>query len=67
MNLDPNIHPEKQAIRPLKVNDILQEKPRTGQGRAGIRRRKPLINQTTAQTTETSKKFPEASKIEKKS
>ena len=28
-NLDPNIQPEKQAIRrPLKSNKILQEKPR---------------------------------------
>ena len=30
-NLDPNIQPEKQAIRPLKGNEILQEKPRIGQ------------------------------------
>ena len=27
-NLDPNIQPEKQNIRPLKVNNISQEKPR---------------------------------------
>ena len=33
-NLNPNIQPEKQATRPLKGNEILQEKPRIGQGRA---------------------------------
>ena len=32
-NLDPNIQPEKQAIRPLKRNEISQERPRIGQGR----------------------------------
>ena len=63
-NLDPNIQPEKQNIRPLKGNEILQEKPRIGQGRAGMRRRKSPINQTIA--AETSKKLLEASKIEKK-
>ena len=30
-NLDPNIQPEKQAIRLSKGNEILQEKPRIGQ------------------------------------
>ena len=66
-NLDPNIQPEKQGIRPLKGNEISQEKPRIGQGRAGMRgRRLPPINQTTAQSAEMSKKIPEASKIEKK-
>ena len=65
-NLDPNIQPEKQTIRPLKVNEILQEKQRIGQGRAGMRRRKSPIDQTIAQTTEMSKKILEASKIEKK-
>ena len=64
-NLDPNIQPEKQNIRPLKGNEISQEKPRIGQGRAGMRRRRlPPINQNNA--AETSKKIPEVSKIEKK-
>ena len=50
-NLDPNIQPEKQNIRPFKGNGILQEKPRIGQGRAGMRqRRPPPINQTITQT-----------------
>ena len=40
-NLDPNIQPEIQNIRPLNGNIISQEKPRVGQGRAGIRRRRP--------------------------
>ena len=43
-NLNPNIQPEKQAIRPLKGNKISQEKPRIVQGRAGMRRRRvPLL------------------------
>ena len=62
--MNPNIQPEKQNIRPLKGSEISQEKPRIGQGRAGVRRRKSPINQTTA--AETSKKIPEASKIEKR-
>ena len=66
-NLDPNIQPDKQNIRPLKGNEILQEKSRIGHGRAGMRRRRlPPINQTIAQTAGASKKIPEASKIEKK-
>ena len=32
-NLDPNIQPEKQAMRPLKRNEISQERSRIGQGR----------------------------------
>ena len=65
-NLDPNIQPEKQNIRPLKGNEISQERPRIGQRRAGMRRRPPPINQTIAQTSELSKKIPETSKIENK-
>ena len=66
-NLDLNIQPEKQNIIPLKGNEISQEKPRIHQGRAGMRRRRPsFINQTIAQTAETSKKIPEASKIDRK-
>ena len=63
-DLDLNIQPEKQNIRPLKGNEILQEKPRIGQGRAGTRRRKSPINQAIA--AEMPKKIPEALKIEKK-
>ena len=65
-NLDPNIQPEKQTIRALKGNEILQEIPRIGQGRAGMRRRKSPINQTIAHSAETSRKTPKASKIENK-
>ena len=66
-NLDPNIQPEKQNIRPLNSNKISQEKPQIGQGRTGIKRkRSPSINQTITQTSELSKKIPEVSKIEKK-
>ena len=64
--LDPNIQPEKQNTRPLKGNEISHKKPRIGQGRAGMRRRRlPPINQTIDQTAESSKKIPEVSKIEK--
>ena len=45
-NVDPNTQPEKQNIRPLKGTKISQEKPQIGQGRAGMRRRPPPINQT---------------------
>ena len=64
--MHPNIQLEKQNIRPLKGNEISQEKPRIGQGSTGMRRRKSPINQTIIKTSETSKKIPEASKIEKK-
>ena len=66
-NLDPNIQPENQNIRPLKGNEISKEKPRISQGRTGMRRRRPPpIIQTITQTSELSKKHPEISKIEKK-
>ena len=62
-SLDPNIQPEKQ--KPLKDNKILQDKPCTGQGRAGMRRRRPPpFNQTITQTSKLPKKIPEASKLE---
>ena len=60
-SLDLNIWPEKQ--KPFKGNEVLQDKPCTGQGRAGMKRRRPLpINQTNTQTSELSKKIPEVSK-----
>ena len=66
-NLDPNIQPEKQNIRPFKINTISQEKPRIGQERAGMKRRRPpLINQAITQTSELSKEIPKVSKIENK-
>ena len=64
-SLDPNIQLEKQNIRPLKGNNILRDKLWTGQGRAGMKRRRPpSINQTIAQTSELSKEIPGVSKIE---
>ena len=62
-NLDPNIQPEMQAIKPLKGTKILYKKPRIGQRRAGMRRRMSPINQTIAQSAELSKKISEASEI----
>ena len=65
-NLDPNIQPEKQNIRPLKGYEISQEKPRICQGRAGMRKRSlPLIKLLLKQQKHL-KKIPEASKIERK-
>ena len=62
--LGANIQPEKQNIKPLKGNAISQERPQIGQGRAGMRRRRPPpINQSITQTSELSKKIPEAPKI----
>ena len=65
-NLDPNIQSEKQNTKPIKGNEMSQEKPRIGQERAGMRRRKPPINQAIPQSAKPSNKTSEASKIEKK-
>ena len=62
-SLDPNIQLEKQN-KPLKDNEISQEKSCIGQRRAGMRRRLLPINQTFTQTSELSKKIPEGLKIE---
>ena len=63
-NFNPNIKPEKQITKPIKGNEISQEKLRIGQGRVEMRRRKPPIDQTIAQSAHLSKKTAEASKIE---
>ena len=61
-NLDPNILPEKQHPNPIKGSI---EKPHVGQGRAGLRRRRPSpINQTTIPPLELSQKIPGETKIE---
>ena len=49
-SLDPNAQPEKQTVKPSKVNKVSQVKPRTVQGRAGLRRKKPQINQPISQS-----------------
>ena len=45
--IDPKVQPEKQVIKPIiftEVKGITQNKPRLGQGRAGIKRKiKPHI------------------------
>ena len=59
-NLDPNIVAKNQHTNPIK--DIT-EKPHIGQGRAGMRRRRPYpINQTIIPPSEMSQKIPEAKK-----
>ena len=64
--LDPNIQLEKnKLLSPTKGNEISQERPEIGQRRAGMRRRRsPPIIQTITQSSDLSKKIPEASKIE---
>ena len=61
-NLNPNIKPEKQHGNPIKGK---VEKPCIGQGRAGLRRRRPdPINQTIISPSELSQKSPGETKIE---
>ena len=47
--IDPNVQPEKQVIKPIvssEAKGITQNKPRLGQGRAGIKRKiKPHLSQ----------------------
>ena len=40
--IDPKVQPEKQVIKPIiasEVKGIIQNKPRLGQGRVGIKRK----------------------------
>ena len=40
--IDPNVHPEKQLIKPIVASEakgVTQNKPILGQGRAGIKRK----------------------------
>ena len=61
-NLDPNILPEKQHANSIKGSI---EKPHIGQGRAGLRRRRPSpINQTIIPPSELSQEIPGETKIE---
>ena len=61
-NLDPNIKPEKQHANPLKGS---VEKPHIGQGRAGLRRKRPdPINEMIIPPSEMSQKIPGQTKIE---
>ena len=62
-DLDPNIQLDYKT---LKRKQNSQEKPRIGQGRAGMRTGNPPINQPISQSAEPSKKIPEVTKIEKK-
>ena len=60
-NLDPNILPEKQHANPIKGSI---EKPYIGQGRAGLRRRRPSPNnQTIISPSELLQKIPGETKI----
>ena len=60
-NLDPNIKPEEQHANPIKGSI---EKPCIGQGRAGLKRKRPdSINQTINPPSELSQKIPGETKI----
>ena len=61
-NLDPNIKPEKQHAISKQGS---MERPCTGQGRAGLRRKKPdPTNQPINQTSDLSQKIPGRTKVE---
>ena len=62
--LDPNILPEKQVIKPeiSKVKETLQIEPRVGQGRAGIRWKRPQITHPISQSEKQPVKIPEIHK-----
>ena len=60
-NLDPNIKLEKEHTNPIKGS---LEKPDTGQGRAGLRRKRPgPTNQTIIPPSELLQKIPGETKI----
>ena len=64
-NLETNILPEKQHTISIKGRGIFSEKLCIGQGRPGMKRRRPSpINQTITQPSELSQKIPEAAEIE---
>ena len=58
--LDTNILPEKQKIAPQNKK-ILENKPRLGQGRAGIRHKKPQPVDGIIASTSTSCEIPKIS------
>ena len=61
-NLYPYIKPEKQHANPIKGSI---EDPHIGQGRAGLKRKRPdPINQTINLPSELSQKIPGETKIE---
>ena len=61
-NLDPNLKPEKQQATSKQG---IMERPCIGQGRAGIRRKRPdPINQTIGQPSHLSQKIPGRTEIE---
>ena len=68
--LDPNILPEKHITQPLvskvKVQENTWAKPRLGQGKAGLRCKKPQINQPFAQSVKQPLKVPDDSNTQNK-
>ena len=61
-NLDPNIKPEKQDTNPIRGSI---ERPQIGQGRAGLKRKRPdPVNQTINPPSELSQKIPGETKTE---
>ena len=61
-NLDPNVKPGKQHAIPKQGS---AERPHTGQGRAGLRRKRPEpINKSIKQPSDLSQKIPGRTEIE---
>ena len=58
-NLDPNIKPVKQHASPIKGSI---EKPHIGQGRAGLRRKRPVPIKQLIHHENCHRKFPERPK-----
>ena len=55
--LDTNLLPEKQKMIP-QIKKSVKNKPRLGQGRAGIRCRKPQLTENITTVTNKSNKIP---------
>ena len=58
--LDTNLLPQKQKVI-LQMKKAIENKPRLGQGRAGIRCRKPQLTESIAASTSKSCKIPKIS------
>ena len=55
--LDTNLLPERQKIVP-QIKKVIENKPQLGQGRVGIRRRKPQLAESITTSTGKSHKIP---------
>ena len=68
VGMDPNVKPEKQGIKPIVATKtkVSQIKPRSGQGRVGLRHKiKTLIPKSIAQVMEKAKEQPKSIILDK--